>query len=139
MKKFFTRTLWVVLTLGLFLPDANAVIVPVKPATENPDPATVAAAVNSLKDLSSKEKRAKLKEVKKAVKEYKAARKNSEPITDNTLLLVLITILLPPLGVYLHQGEINTKFWISLVLTLLFYIPGLVYSLIVVLGADKKG
>lgn len=53
---------------------------------------------------------------------------------ENTLLLVIITILIPPLGVFLHQGTINNKFWISLILTLLFYVPGLIYSLIVVLG-----
>lgn len=53
---------------------------------------------------------------------------------ENTLLLVIVTILLPPLGVFLHQGAINTQFWISLLLTLLFYVPGLIYSLIVVLG-----
>ncbi|RPD48291.1 YqaE/Pmp3 family membrane protein [Paracnuella aquatica] len=63
------------------------------------------------------------------------AQKGADPIVDNQLLLVIITILLPPLGVYLHEGEINTRFWISLLLTLLFYIPGLIYSLIVVLGA----
>ncbi|EMR02785.1 hypothetical protein ADICEAN_02060 [Cesiribacter andamanensis AMV16] len=48
------------------------------------------------------------------------------------VLLVIITILLPPLGVFLHQGEINAKFWISLLLTLLFYVPGLIYSLLVI-------
>jgi uncharacterized membrane protein YqaE (UPF0057 family) len=48
------------------------------------------------------------------------------------LLLVIITILLPPLGVFLHQGEINNKFWISLLLTLLLYVPGLIYSLLVI-------
>ncbi|MBK7885425.1 MAG: YqaE/Pmp3 family membrane protein [Chitinophagaceae bacterium] len=51
-------------------------------------------------------------------------------------LLVILAILLPPLAVYLHQGEINTKFWISLLLTLLFWLPGIIYALIVVLGAD---
>lgn len=52
---------------------------------------------------------------------------------ENKLLLIIITILIPPLGVFLHQGAINSKFWISLVLTLLFFIPGLIYSLFVVL------
>ena len=33
-------------------------------------------------------------------------------------------------------GEINNKFWIALVLTLLFFVPGVIYALIVVLG-DK--
>jgi uncharacterized membrane protein YqaE (UPF0057 family) len=38
--------------------------------------------------------------------------------------------------VYLHQGEINNKFWISLLLTLLFFLPGVIYALIVILGED---
>jgi uncharacterized membrane protein YqaE (UPF0057 family) len=50
------------------------------------------------------------------------------------VLLVILAILLPPLAVYLHQGEVNTKFWISLLLTLLFWLPGVIYALIVILG-----
>ena len=49
-------------------------------------------------------------------------------------LALIYAILLPPLGVYLHEGEVNTRFWISLLLTLLFFIPGVIYALIVVLG-----
>jgi uncharacterized membrane protein YqaE (UPF0057 family) len=140
MKKIFTLTLWLLITTGLFAPQANAVVVPAKPVTENPDPATVKAAVDAFKNLSAKEKRAKLKEVKKAIKDFKASKKNTaDPVVTNTLLLVLITILIPPLGVYLHQGEINSKFWISLILTLLFYFPGLIYSLIVILGNSGGG
>ncbi|MBA2498147.1 MAG: YqaE/Pmp3 family membrane protein [Chitinophagaceae bacterium] len=58
---------------------------------------------------------------------------NAAPST-NTLLLVILAILLPPLAVYLHQGEINSKFWIALLLTLLFWIPGIIYALVVILG-----
>ena len=47
------------------------------------------------------------------------------------ILLLIATVLLPPLGVALHQG-LTSKFWISLVLTLLFFLPGLVYSLYVI-------
>ncbi|MCZ4409979.1 YqaE/Pmp3 family membrane protein [Cryomorphaceae bacterium 1068] len=45
---------------------------------------------------------------------------------------IIITVLLPPLGVALILG-VGTEFWISLVLTLLFYFPGLIYSLIILL------
>lgn len=48
------------------------------------------------------------------------------------LLIIIITILLPPLGVALVFG-LSTEFWISLILTLLFYIPGLIYSLVIIL------
>ncbi len=51
----------------------------------------------------------------------------------NTLLLVIIAILLPPLAVFLYEGEINKNFWINLLLTLLLYIPGLIHALILIL------
>lgn len=50
------------------------------------------------------------------------------------LLLVILAILLPPLAVFLVDG-IGTKFWISLILTLLFWLPGMIYALLVVFGA----
>lgn len=50
------------------------------------------------------------------------------------LLLVIITILLPWLGVLLATGD-ATKTLLCVLLWLLGYIPGLIYGLIVVLGA----
>ena len=45
-------------------------------------------------------------------------------------IIILIAILLPPLGVALKHG-LGTQFLISLILTLIFYVPGLIYSLYV--------
>lgn len=101
-------------------------------ATTEPDPAAVKAAVAEFKNLSKKEKKARFKSVKAELKKAKS-NMNADPST-NTLLLVILAILLPPLAVYLHQGEINTKFWISLILTLLFWLPGVIYALVVILG-----
>jgi len=109
-------------------PSDNNIIVPA-----NPDPAKVKAAKEEFNNLSKKEKKMRFNEVKAAIKHYKAEKKAGEPST-NTLLLVILAILLPPLAVYLHEGVINNKFWIDLLLTLLFYLPGLIYALIVVLG-----
>jgi uncharacterized membrane protein YqaE (UPF0057 family) len=103
--------------------------------TENPDPAKIKAATEAFKHLSKAEKRVKIKELKKEVKAFKAAKKAGKEPSTNTLLLVILAILLPPLAVYLHEGEINTRFWISLILTLLFWLPGVIYALIVVLGS----
>ena len=50
----------------------------------------------------------------------------------STLILVIIAILLPPLAVLLYDG-LTTRFLISILLWLLFYIPGLIYALIVIL------
>lgn len=52
--------------------------------------------------------------------------------STNKLLIVLLTIFIPPLGVALHSG-ISAPFWICLVLTLIFYVPGLIYGLYIVL------
>jgi uncharacterized membrane protein YqaE (UPF0057 family) len=89
-------------------------------------------AVKAFSSLSKAERKAKMKEVKSLMKDYKANRASGEANT-NTLLLAILAILLPPLAVYLHEGDINTKFWISILLTLCFWIPGVIYALIVVL------
>ncbi|HQW23460.1 MAG TPA: YqaE/Pmp3 family membrane protein [Bacteroidia bacterium] len=46
--------------------------------------------------------------------------------------MILFAILLPPLAVGLKFG-IGTEFWISVLLTLLFWIPGVIYALILIL------
>ena len=51
------------------------------------------------------------------------------------LVRVIISILLPPLGVFLQVG-IGKHFWINIVLTLLGYIPGIVHAVWVI--AKKK-
>jgi len=112
---------------------AALVIHPVSLTTE-PDPAKVKAAVDEFKNLSKKERRQLGKEVKKEIKAYKSAKKAGREADTNTLLLVILAILLPPLAVYLHEGEINNRFWISLLLTLLFWLPGVIYALIIILG-----
>lgn len=48
------------------------------------------------------------------------------------IVIVLCAIFLPPLGVALSYG-INSYFWIDLVLTLIFFFPGMIFALIVVL------
>lgn len=45
---------------------------------------------------------------------------------------LILAIFLPPIGVLLHENGINSKFWISLLLTILFFIPGMIYSILVV-------
>ncbi|MEE2878443.1 MAG: YqaE/Pmp3 family membrane protein [Pseudomonadota bacterium] len=43
------------------------------------------------------------------------------------ILVILLSILLPPLGVALSRG-IGTQFLINIVLTILGYVPGLVHA-----------
>lgn len=89
--------------------------------------------------MTAKEKRALKHQIKAAVSEYKtkhavAEAEAPQQADTDLLLLVIITILLPPLGMFLYEGDITSRFWISLLLTLLFYVPGLIYTLVVILG-----
>ncbi len=42
-------------------------------------------------------------------------------------LRILLSVLLPPLGVFLEVG-IGTHFWLNIVLTILGYIPGVIHA-----------
>lgn len=97
------------------------------------DDAVVNDAMSQFKSLSRVERKMRLQEVKAKMKEFKANKATAQPST-NTLLLVILALLLPPLAVYLHEGAINGKFWLNLILTLLFFIPGVIHALIVVLS-----
>lgn len=91
-------------------------------------------AIREFKSLSRVEKKAKMKEVKRMAKEFKAAKKAGGDVQTNTVLLAILAVLLPPLAVGLHEGSLNGKFWLSVLLTLLFWLPGVIYALIVVLS-----
>lgn len=136
-KNLFFAIAILILFTG-FVPATAAVIIP---ATHSgtpvePPPAVVKAALAELNGLSRKQKNERAKAAKKELKAFKAAKKQGKAPSTNTLLLVILAILLPPLAVYLHQGEINSKFWIALLLTLLFWLPGVIYALIVILGDE---
>jgi uncharacterized membrane protein YqaE (UPF0057 family) len=59
------------------------------------------------------------------VKEIKEAKKTN----DEKLLMIILAIIIPPLGVGLVYG-ITNEFWISLLLTIIFWLPGAIYSVI---------
>jgi uncharacterized membrane protein YqaE (UPF0057 family) len=48
------------------------------------------------------------------------------------LIRILLSILLPPLGVFLQVG-IGLQFWINILLTLLGYIPGVIHAIYIIL------
>ncbi|MES1221300.1 MAG: YqaE/Pmp3 family membrane protein [Bacteroidota bacterium] len=135
MRKFLVAFIAVLILGSSISHSAAVVVVPASStSTTDPNPAEVKVAVAGLKALSGKEKKARIRDVKKEIKEYKAAKKAGKEPSTNTLLLVILAILLPPLAVYLHEGVINNRFWISLILTLLFWLPGVIYALVVILG-----
>jgi uncharacterized membrane protein YqaE (UPF0057 family) len=120
------------------LPSSSTPFFSATPSTivpaSTPDTETVKAAMEEFKSLSKKEKKARIKEVRKELKAFKKDKKAGKEPSDNTILLCILAILLPPLAVYLHEGEVNSRFWISLLLTLLFWLPGVIYALIIILG-----
>lgn len=131
MKRNITRivfAVFVMMMVSLAAPASGVV-----PNTANPTE-TVAAkdALKTFKSLNRKERKSRLRDARRVWKEYRADKKAGKATDDRMVLLVILCILLPPLAVYLKEDEINTKFWISLVLTLLFWIPGVVYALLVV-------
>lgn len=92
-----------------------------------------ATAKEEWNNLSRKEKKAKRKEMKKELKSaLKSAKKNEANSDLDLTLLIILAVLIPPLAMGLYDG-ITNRFWISLLLTLLFYIPGLIYTLVVIL------
>ncbi len=137
MKKItiiFTLVLLTFISTNLSASSSETIIskTTTEKSIESINDVVVQDAMLQFKSLSRVDRKAKYSEAKKMMKQYKAQKANGEPST-NTLLLVILAILLPPLAVYLHEGAFNSKFWLDLLLTLLFYIPGLIYALIVIL------
>ncbi|KAG0493287.1 hypothetical protein HPP92_004281 [Vanilla planifolia] len=51
-------------------------------------------------------------------------------------LEILISILLPPLGVFFRHGCCSCEFLICVLLTILGYVPGIVYAVYVIVVVD---
>lgn len=127
MKKITARLLLLMMILSTILPAHAATVTEPVPASHSkpagtPDKQTVSAAIKEFKDLSRKERKSRIKEAKKAFKEYRAKKKMRDDGDVELLLLVILAILLPPLAVFLKEGELNVKFWISLILSLLVFL-----------------
>ncbi len=90
--------------------------------------------LTEFKSLSKRERKLRIQEAKLLVKQYKNDKKAGIADENSNLLLIILAVLLPPLAVYLHQGEVNDKFWISVLLSLLLWVPGIIYALLVIFG-----
>ena len=141
--RYFTLLLFVA-AFTVATPTANAFVI-VNPETQSTTDkeaealTAVAEYQAELAAMSKKErrqlKRNQHKQVKQLMQDYKDGQAD---VSEGDLLLIILAILLPPLAVYLYEDAITTKFWISLVLTLLFFLPGVIYALLVVTGNAKK-
>jgi uncharacterized membrane protein YqaE (UPF0057 family) len=152
MKKIATRFLLLLLMVSVSATTLTAASIP---ATEpvaasepvsapaatkaEPSPETVKSAVEEFNNQSKHEKKSRLKDVKKALKEYRKAKKEGKSDDDAKLiLLVILAILLPPLAVFLKEEEFNYKTALALLLCLLaiisfvWWILPVLYALLVV-------
>jgi uncharacterized membrane protein YqaE (UPF0057 family) len=140
MKKITTQFLMLVLMVSATAAPSMAASLPAaEPATTTtktePAPEKVQSALDEFKNLSRHERKERIKDAKKLLKEYKAEKRAGHKEDTDLVLLAILAILLPPLAVYLKEGEVNSRFWISLILTLLFWIPGVIFALLVVFDA----
>ncbi len=58
--------------------------------------------------------------------------------STNQLLLIIIAILLPPLAVFLLNKKFDTQVIISIVLTIFFWVPGLLYAIYLIVTQKKS-
>lgn len=55
--------------------------------------------------------------------------------TPGDVIRILLSILLPPVGVFLQVG-LGMHFWINILLTLLGYVPGIVHAVWIIATRD---
>ncbi|CAG7886663.1 unnamed protein product, partial [Brassica rapa] len=60
------------------------------------------------------------------------------PSKCEILCEILIAILLPPLGVCLRRGCCTVEFLACLILTILGYVPGIIYALYVIVFQNQE-
>ncbi len=120
-----------VLTIFFLTPANTYAVKPVNPSSKQEIKDAKKEAKKEWKSLSKDERKNRKAEIKEAVKQAKDAGTDT-----NTLLLVILAIFLPPLAMYLYEGDTTNRFWISLVLTILGILPGVIYTLVVILGEN---
>lgn len=52
------------------------------------------------------------------------------------LFRIVLSILLPPLGVFLQVG-FRKQFWLNVLLTILGYVPGIIHAIWVIVRYEK--
>lgn len=133
MKSTVLRLAIALLSFAMFVTPAQAAYVPAAAATTTTtDANTELALKNAVKEswtsLSRAERKSRISAAKDALKNMNGAA------SDKTALAVILAILIPFVGVWYYEGKFTNRVLIALLLSLLFYIPGLIYALVVILG-----
>jgi uncharacterized membrane protein YqaE (UPF0057 family) len=123
----------------LDLPGSTSVAIPARPWQAEPDMVTVAFSEKKQKRVEKIFQKLETKLERKSIElDQQLIQLNQAPVPSAASAnlglgwLILFALLLPPLAVALADG-IGTSFWISIILTLLFWLPGVIYALIVVI------
>lgn len=58
----------------------------------------------------------------------------NKAIDDFALLCLILAVILPILGVAVFENSITVHFWICLLLSLLFWLPGIVYAIVLIVN-----
>lgn len=130
----------------VFRLSASLPVLPVSDSLTEEHKAITREAFMNFKSLPKAERKERLKQARREIRQYYTNKKSGKETDTNTLILVVLAILLPPVAVYLHEQETNTKFWITLLLFLLgiagavffswlLIFAAVVFALLVVLGA----
>lgn len=100
--------------------------------------------VNNNKLVTSTFTKQELKQNKKLIRKtlFKAAKnnlfhKNKSDVksgSDKQLIALIISIFIPPLGVWFYQQDISNDFWWSFLFWILGILPGIIYAWLVILG-----
>ena len=124
MRKIILRMVTLSLASMSFLSPVMSAVVsePTTSTSHLPSDATVTDSLQKLRTLSRKEQKSRIKEVKKLIKQYKADKKAGIETDENTILLAILAILLPPLAIYLKEKELTWKFWLDIALIVFVFV-----------------
>ncbi len=50
------------------------------------------------------------------------------------ILVAIFCVLIPFVGILIYEGNVTSNFWVGLLLTLIFWIPGIVFAFLVCFG-----
>ena len=113
-----------------------------------PKPTTEYITAEEYQALDRKEKRQVRKQIRKDLrKQLKEIRKQEKTSDDETIILAVLAVILPPLAIFIHDGDASNRFWFTLLLWvgglilgailnlwLLLLIPSIAYSLSIILS-----
>ena len=64
--------------------------------------------------------------------QYNHVEKSTSSLRVNEIVLAILAIFIPPLAVFLFEDSITANFWVDLLLTLLFWLPGMIFAFLVI-------